>query len=231
MRRFANLLTIAAAAALFLAPTDGFAQGWSSVLVDGRAPVTGNGQIVTQQRPIGNFTQIESRGTSEIVVRVGPAPSLTITAESNILPLLRSDIKRGKLILDARHSYRTRKPVRIVITVSALDAMALNGSGSGRIEGVSGSRLALAIGGSGNISAFGRTASLAVAVDGSGNVDARGLAAANASVVVSGSGDVEVNAERSLSSVINGSGEVRYRGSASAVTTINNGSGRVRKVG
>ncbi len=231
MRRTATLITIAAAAALFLEPTESIAQAWSSVTIDRQPPVTGNGQIVTQARPIGNFRQIEARGASEVIVRVGPAPSLRITADSNPIPLIGSEIRGSKLILDARGSYRTRAKVRIVVTVPAIDAMALNGSGNGTVDGVASGRLALAIGGSGNLRATGRTRDLAIAIDGSGNVDARGLSSSSAAVVVSGSGNAEVSVNGPLSTVINGSGTVRYRGRAAPVSTNNNGSGRTVKVG
>lgn len=227
MRQNVALITVAAAAALFLQPANGFAQGWSSVMVDGQRPVTGNGQIVTQQRPIGNFRQIEARGSSEVIVRVGPAPSLTITADSNLIPLIGSEIRGSKLILDARGSYRTRNAPRIVITVPALDSAALSGSGNVRVEGMSSRVAALAVNGSGNLVASGRASSLNVAINGSGNADARAFQAANVQVAISGSGNATVATSGPLNGAISGSGNIRYVGRPSTISVVRNGSGRV----
>lgn len=227
MRHNVALITVAAAAVLFLQPAQGIAQGWSSVMVDGRQPIVGNGQIVTQQRPIGNFRQIDARGSSEVIVRVGPAPSLTITADSNLIPLMGSEIRGSKLILDARGSYRTRNTPRIVITVPALDAASLSGSGNVRVEGMSSRVAALAVNGSGNLVASGRAGSLNVAINGSGNADARAFQAANVQVAISGSGNATVATSGPLNGAISGSGNIRYSGRPSTISVVRNGSGRV----
>lgn len=227
MRNAVALITVAATAALFLHPAQGIAQGWSTVMVDRQPPVTGNGQIVTQQRPIGNFRHLEARGASDVTVRVGPAPSLTITADSNIIGLIGSDIRGSKLILDAKGSYRTRRTPRIVVTVPALEAAALSGSGDMRVEGMNARVAALAINGSGNLVASGRASSLNVAINGSGNADARAFPAANTQVAISGSGNATVSTSGTLNGAISGSGNIRYLGRPSSISVVRNGSGNV----
>ena len=227
MRQSVALITVAAAAALFLQPAQGIAQGWSTVMVDRQPPVTGNGQIVTQQRPIGDFRQIDARGASAVVVRVGPAPSMTITADSNIIGLIGSDIRDSRLIVDARGSYRTRHTPRIVITVPALEAASLSGSGNVRVENMSARNAALAVNGSGNMVASGRATNLNVAVNGSGNADARAFPATNTQVAISGSGNATVATSGTLNGAISGSGNIRYLGRPSNISVVRNGSGSV----
>lgn len=227
MRNNVALITVAAAAALFLHPATGFAQGWTSVNVGRGQAVTGNGQYVTQTRPISDFREIEAKGASDVVVRVGPAPSLTITADSNILQQFTNEIRGQKLVLDTRGSYRTRRSPRIVVTVPALDAAALSGSGNVRIEGMTGQSIALALNGSGNMTASGRASSLAVAINGSGNADARALPASNAHVAISGSGNATVATSGPLAGAISGSGNIRYVGRPSSISVVRNGSGGV----
>ena len=230
MRSNVTLITIAAAAVLFLQPASSLARGWTSVSVNNQLPVTGNGQIVTQSRPVGDFREIEARGASEVVVRVGPQPSLTITADSNIVPLISSEIRGRKLVLDARGSYRTRRSPRIVVTVPRLDAAALSGSGNVRVDGIAGSAVALAVNGSGNIVASGRAGSLNVAVNGSGNADARAVPASSANVAIHGSGNATVATNGPLAGAISGSGNIRYVGRPSRISVARNGSGSVVQV-
>lgn len=227
MRRTVTLVSVAAAAVLYLQPTQAIAQGWSTVMVDGQRPVTGNGQVVTQQRAIGDFRHLEARGASDVIVRVGPAPSMTITADSNIIGLIGSRIDRTKLVLDARGSYRTRNTPRIVITVPALEAAALSGSGNVRVEGMNTRVAALAVNGSGNLVASGRANSLNVAINGSGNADARAFPAASTQVAISGSGNATIATSGPLSGAISGSGNIRYLGRPSTISVVRNGSGSV----
>jgi len=225
MRTPVTLITIAAVAALAFTPSAGFAD--TSVRHGNSPQVVGNGQVVTQSRAIGNFTQIEARGASDVLVRVGPAPSLAITADSNIIPQLSSEIRGDKLVLESRGSYRTRNAPRIVVTVPSLESAALSGSGNVNVEGIGGSSVALAVHGSGNLTATGRAGDLAVAINGSGNADAKGVVAGSASVAISGSGNATVATSGPLSGAISGSGNIRHLGQPSSVSVARNGSGTV----
>lgn len=225
MRTPITLIVIAAVAALTLTPSASFAD--TSVRHGNSPQVVGNGQIVTESRAVGNFTQIEARGASDVVVRVGPAPSLAITADSNIIPQLTSEIRGNKLVLESRGSYRTRNTPRIVVTVPSLESAALSGSGNVTVDGIGGSSVALAVYGSGNMAATGRAGELAVAINGSGNADARGVAAGSATVAISGSGNATVATSGPLSGAISGSGNIRHVGQPSAVSVVRNGSGAV----
>ncbi|MDQ3143376.1 MAG: DUF2807 domain-containing protein [Pseudomonadota bacterium] len=211
-----------------IVPTSGvMAQGWNSVNVNRTPEVVGNGQVVTQQRPVGEFREISLGGSGDLIVRIGPERSLSVTADSNILPLLGQRIKDRKLILEPRHSYRTRTRPRYVITVPALEAVGIGGSGHARVDGVVSNRFALAIGGSGSIVARGRTGQLSLMIGGSGDIDARALQASSASVTIGGSGSARVATNGPLSGAIAGSGSIRYLGRPSAIAVTRVGSGTV----
>jgi hypothetical protein len=53
-------------------------------------------------------------------VRVGPATSLVVEADSNLLPLIRTDVRGDKLNIETERSYRSRNPVRVTYTVPRL---------------------------------------------------------------------------------------------------------------
>ncbi|MFC7537152.1 head GIN domain-containing protein [Sphingomonas sp. GCM10030256] len=203
----------------------------ASVIAVGRGPaVVGSGRIVSQRRPVGNFRTIEVRDAADVAVRVGPRQSLVVTTDDNLLPLIRSQIRnRDKLVVESVGSYRTARAPRITITVPRLAAFALRGSGDAVIEGVNGDSLALAIAGSGDIRARGRTGSLSVAINGSGDVDARQLVSRNAAVVISGSGDATVRASGALTGVTQGSGTVNYIGRPAMISVRTAGAGSVRQ--
>ena len=220
------LLAVAALAAA--APLA--AQGWSSVTINRTPTVTGNGQIVTQQRGVGNVRSVSLQGAGELIVRVGPRPSLSVTADSNILPLLVERQRGDQLILETRQSYRMRGRPRFVLTVPSLDALAIAGSGDARVDGVAAARMALSIGGSGRIVARGRADRLTLTIGGSGDIDARGLRARAVAVTIGGSGNAQVATNGPLTGAIAGSGSVRYLGRPSEVAVTRVGSGRVEPI-
>lgn len=207
-------------------PSDG-------VVIVGRAPhVVGSGRFVSQRRAVGNFRAVEVRGSADVVVRVGPKPSLIVTADDNLLPILRSGIEKGdKLVLETTRSYRTTRVPRVMITVPQLSAFAVRGSSDAVIDGVRGDSLTLAVSGSGDIEARGRTGSLSVAVSGSGDVDAGRVSARNAAVVISGSGEATVRASGALTGAIQGSGGVNYIGRPATIAVRTAGSGSIRQAG
>ena len=104
-------------------------QGWHSVSHNGQPVVTGSGRIVAQQRNVGNFNRVELKGSGNAQIRLGAAPSLTVQADDNLLPLLISRVENGTLVLESRGSYRTRTTPRYTITVPNLDYVATSGSG------------------------------------------------------------------------------------------------------
>jgi hypothetical protein len=62
-------------------------------------------------------------------VRVGPAPSLVVEADSNLLPLIRTEVRGDTLYIYAERSYRSRNPVHVIYTVPRLSDLRQNGSG------------------------------------------------------------------------------------------------------
>ena len=68
---------------------------------------------------------------------------------------------------------------------------------------------------------------LEVKVSGSGDFMGNGLKSNNTQAYVSGSGDIEVNATKSLKARVNGSGDIEYSGSPETSDTKVLGSGSI----
>ena len=201
--------------------------GWHSVQRDGQPMVTGSGRIVTQQRAVGNFSRIDLRGSTDIEVRLGAAPSLAVRADDNIVQQITSRVENGTLIIDTRGSFRTHTSPHAYVTVPNLEYLASRGSGNADIAGVSNRRLELQLQGSGNIKAIGRTEEIKVALRGSGDIDTRGLSAGIADVALSGSGNVRVVTNGVLNARLAGSGNIYVSGQPGQRNVREAGSGNV----
>lgn len=232
MSRPAQLMIVAAAAltsALLVVPSASLAapDSWTTVNYNRMPVVVGSGRVVRQQRPVSRFNGIETLGSEVVEVRVGAAPSLVIAADDNILPLIRSEVRNGTLKIESRGSYRIRGPIRVWITTPDLQSFKTMGSGDVTIQGVNNRRLALALHGSGDIRASGRTGHLDVDIYGSGNAQLAGLAANDADASVFGSGNASVRASGRLQVSVFGSGNVHYVGRPVGLRTQRMGSGQV----
>ena len=94
--------------------------------------VVGSGVVATEDREVAAFHALAVSGAADVIITPGDAPALTIEAEDNLLPLIRSDVEDGKLVLGFKPntSVRTTRPVVFRLTARELDAVSFSGSGS-----------------------------------------------------------------------------------------------------
>lgn len=198
--------------------------------VVGHGPqVKGSGTVKTETRKVAAFTKVGSAGSFDVDVKIGKTQSLTLSGEDNILPLIRTEVKNGELVIDTKDSYRSSKPVKVTIVVPSLSALSIAGSGDSTISGLNEKSLTLSIAGSGSIVASGKATSLSASIAGSGDIDASKLPSETATVDIAGSGDVQIQPIRSLKASIAGSGDIVYTPREGlSVTKSIVGSGSVR---
>lgn len=188
----------------------------------------GSGTIKTETRQTGSFDMILSKGSVDTDVTIGPQLAVAVEADDNLLPLIRTEVKNGALVIDTEGDWSSRHDPVVHITMPSLGAIGIDGSGDATIRGLNGGALGTRIRGSGGITASGNVSQLEVVIDGSGDVDCKDVHADDVAVRVDGSGDAKVYANKALRVVINGSGDVSYSGDAQISSAIH-GSGDLIK--
>lgn len=95
-------------------------------------PVTGSGLVRSESRTVRDFREVALDGTGTLTITQGATEALTIEAEDNILPVLASNVRDGRLTLGERGTIgiRPTKPIRYTLTVQDLGAVRLSGSGT-----------------------------------------------------------------------------------------------------
>lgn len=217
---------------------------------DGTPGVTGQGTGNTRTYQVAGFTTVELRGSDNVDVRVGPGFSVRADGDPQVLDHLKIE-KVG----DAIRIGRTRtggwswggQGAKISITMPALVATAVAGSGDVTVDRVTGTSFKgeaagsgslrigqLAVGdatfslaGSGDVKAAGQVKALTVEIAGSGDVDAGGLKAARADISVAGSGNVRADVDGPAKVSVMGSGDIDLGGKAKCEVS-KMGSGSVR---
>lgn len=202
--------------------------------------------------PVGAFQGVSLAGPHDVIVTVGGPPSVRAEGDSEVLDRLDIRVENGSLRIGTRRTSnfsfgRHRGSATIHVTVPALAAASIGGSGDLRINAVEGERFnasiggsgnmeigqlrvgqaQLAIAGSGNIRASGAVQRAALSIAGSGDIDASGVEARSAAISVVGSGNVRSRATETAEVSVMGSGDVTVAGPARC--SVNRmGSGDVR---
>ncbi len=193
----------------------------------GDTQLIGSGELVTESRAIGSFDRLAIDGPVDVVIRQGATRSLVITAEDNLIDLVRARSEGGTLSLDTNGSFRTRIGIRAVLTVPRIDAVAINASGDVQFDGWNARAIDLAIRGSGDIELGGEVSDVRALIGGSGDID---LAPARLSYVdadIEGSGEIRMGSLRKLDATLNGSGMIEA-GDVGELDAVLNGSGEIR---
>ena len=201
---------------------------------------------------IRDFSRLALGTGAQMQVRVGPTWSVHADDPAAVLATMRVE-REGDTLKIARHDPRAKgdhaleRQVRFAVTMPALSAAVLGGTGIMRIDRVAGAHFNAAvggqgaitidalsaneaevsIGGAGSVAAGGRVRALKVSVGGSGSLRAPALHAAHADVSVAGSGSViaQVEGDARVSSV--GSGTIDL-GARAHCAVSKMGSARIR---
>ncbi|MCS6903869.1 MAG: head GIN domain-containing protein [Bacteroidia bacterium] len=197
--------------------------------------VSGNRQVVRKELMVADFDAVILDINAEVYLRQDTTSmqnTVTIEAESNILPELKTSVKNRSLILKRDKCWATVKGIKCFISVRRLNSLTLNSAGkiyfpsfnssssfycysagSGSIElNYNGPFLKVTINGSGDVTLSGKTLMEEIQISGSGDVNAFGLLAQESTVSISGSGDAQVRCEKTLNAYIDGSGNIIYQG-------------------
>lgn len=187
----------------------------------------GNGQLQAVTRDIAALRVLHVGGRMQTEVTVGGAPSLNIEADSNLLPLVRTEQSGDTLRIWIDGNVRTDNPIRVRYSVPALDNVTSSGSGRTTIAGLKGGTFTLTATGSGRVELTGRVDRLNAQLTGSGGVTATGLDIGDANLNLTGSGSMIFGSVkgRSLSASLKGSGQIEASGSVEKLNANVFGSG------
>ncbi|MHA6247571.1 head GIN domain-containing protein [Pontibacter sp. CAU 1760] len=206
----------------------------------------GKGQVETRMLDIDPFSEISVNGSMHVFVAEGSPQRVEVKGEPNILDVLEKQVKGDIWEIGFNQCVGDHETVEVYLTVPALEAAGVDGSGHVGLQNVfnpasfkasvsgSGSmklkldteQLTSRISGSGSITAEGVADQHEIYISGSGNNNSAGLRNRQTDVTISGSGKAEVNARHLVDAHISGSGRVFYKGSPKVNADVS-GSGKV----
>jgi len=193
--------------------------------------ISGSGNVVTEQRSVSGFSAVSLSGSGKLLIEQTGTESLTITADDNLLPHIKSDVGGGRLELGTKEfgvNIRPSTDITYKLTVRNLSSLDISGSGSADAKGIQTDKLKIDISGSGRVSADGTADDVGIDISGSGGYRGETFRTKRANIEISGSGTAIVAVSDKLDVDVSGSGSVTYIGDPQVKQQIS-GSGSVRK--
>lgn len=196
---------------------------------DGSHGIQGSGRVVTEIRPVAGFHGILASGAGRVVVERTGREALRITAEDNIVPHLRSEVRGGTLILGPKPgvSLSPREEMVYHLEVVELDRIESSGAYAFEVDLGHQPELEVVLSGVCVVEAKGSVDRLGVTLSGVTGFGGIGLESARAQVEASGVSWADVWVTDRLDAWASGVSSVRYRGSP-AVYAHTSGSSSVK---
>lgn len=214
--------------------------------------IRGNGNIKTESRNTGSFSNVDVSGSIDVYVRQDSVSSVKVEADDNLMEYIEVKADGNTLNIRPKDNARLKPSKKIKVFVSNPSYKRFEASGACEIVSensinnpdaisvdLSGAcdvnielktpKVTAVLSGAGTITLRGQTKEFKV--DGSGSTDVKcfELLSENTTVDISGAGDAQVFASVKLDVHVSGAADVKYKGNA-AVTQSVSGAGSVKKV-
>ena len=189
--------------------------------------IRGNGDIVTQNRPVEEFTSVEAEGAFDIEWVPGP-PNCTIRTDENLLRHVEASVVGKKLQLEWHGQLHPTHGMKVKLSSSSMTAARLTGAVRLSATRISGRGFYLEGTGATRVTVDGTVNELLATMSGASRLDAESLQVKTAELSISGAGKAEVSASEALKVAISGAGKVTYNGNPSIEKQIS-GAGTIRK--
>ncbi|MCB0667608.1 MAG: DUF2807 domain-containing protein [Saprospiraceae bacterium] len=193
--------------------------------------IRGNGKIVTEDRQVEPFSEVQVVGNFDLNIHYGNDRSVKLETDANILPFLLTEVDDDVLHI----SYESDQVVindrsTVTVTIPEIKNIVAVGNPSVLVSG-NFSNADLEFSGTGNGSFDlnrGPLERADITTSGNFHVNAFDTEIESCLVMMHGQGRAELKVEHELEVEINGNGRVYYKGDPTVITTIN-GNGKVIK--
>lgn len=189
--------------------------------------ITGNGHVVTDTRPVGDFSEIEANGGFRIEWRSG-APSLSITTDSNLLQYVTVENIDHRLQIHSRANLWPTHHLSVAISSPNRLGARLTGAAQLTANELSGQSFAVESTGAAKVTLDGKVDELITDMTGASQLNAESLQTKKAEISSTGASKASVAVADALKVSITGAGKVVYSGNPPTVEKHVTGAGSIR---
>jgi hypothetical protein len=196
--------------------------------------VGGSGNVISEDRNVSGFSKISLSGSGKLYIEQGNEESLTVKAEDNLIPLIKTEVSGNTLSLGTKFgtSIIPTKSMEFYLKVKELISISVSGSGNINCSGLATDDLSIRTSGSSKVDLSNlKTTSININSSGSSSFNLEGITdsqdiktsgsvkyfaeelKSNSCVIdSSGSGQLEVNVSVDLDIKASGSTKITYIG-------------------
>jgi putative autotransporter adhesin-like protein len=174
----------------------------------------GEGPVTSESRQVMGFTRISVSAGIGVTVRIGPAEPIEVRAQSNLLPLIATDVKDGILRIHSTEAFRATERIEIVIVTPTFDGASMSGGSTARLNGLAGDRLAFDLSGGSVVTATGGTTAVTLNASGGSRASLHDLSAKTIKVDLSGGSNATLHASDLVEGSASGGSRATVRGDA-----------------
>jgi hypothetical protein len=192
--------------------------------------IRGNGRLITEQRKVEPFINIEAGGAFRVDWRSG-VPSASITVDENLMQYVEMEVRDKILHVWTTRSIRPRHSIKLQLTSNALEGASFSGASQLTAHQLTGSKFYLETTGASEATLDGAVDELIANITGAGDLRAESLQTKTAQVSVTGAGDARIAVTDTLKVSITGAGKVEYIGNPPHIERDITGAGSIRPRG
>lgn len=203
------------------------------VAVSGNAvTIVGSGVSATEARLVTDFTAVTVTAPFRVVLMQGGGPSLEVTADDNVLPFVRSEVRGDRLFLGFTAPLNLTRAREILCRVTLAELREAEASGAAAIEmsGVEAERLFVRLSGASFGRASGTARDLTLDASGASRWDAPTMRARTMWATVSGASFALQRVSDSLRADVSGASTLEYLGDPVVESSVS-GASTIRRVG
>jgi hypothetical protein len=190
------------------------------------AGIRGNGHVVTDQRTVADFSEIEASGAFQIEWRSG-SPSLSITTDENLFSHIKSEVTGARLRLRSHDNLWPTHGVKVVVSSSARIGAKFSGATRLTANQLSGAKFAIESSGAAKVSLDGKVDQFFADMTGASKLEADSLQTRTAEISTTGASHAEIAVSETLKVSITGAGKVIYSGNPPTIEKHISGAGKI----
>lgn len=190
-------------------------------LIVGDDCLRGTGDVITENRDLGDFTDIQNAIPANVFIEQGPLEAVRIEAPSNILEEINTTVDNNLLNIRINKCIENLEGVNIFVTIPQINRLVQAGVGNmTTVNEINVNELDVILTGVGNFNLQGFANDVIIALDGVGDIEAFSLNTDICEIDITGVGNVEVSVNDELDVTITGAGFVYYKGNPTVTSTI-----------
>jgi hypothetical protein len=203
-----------------------------AIVTDTSVAIVGSGVSATEARLVPEFTAVTVTAPFRVVLAPGGNASVEVTADDNVLPFVRSEVRGDRLFLGFTTSMSLTRAREIVCRVSLGELREAEAAGAAVVEigGVEADRLFVRLSGASFGRASGVVRDLTLDASGASRWDASALRAGSVGATVSGASFALQRVSDSLRADVSGASTLEYIGDPVVVSSVS-GASVIRRVG